>query len=210
MNTPATIDRRELLKRVAYLMGGAVSAPAVMGLLQGCAPKKPSVDWQPEFFTAAQAGLVARVADIMIPRTDTPGAVDAGVPQFIDAILKGAYPKADQDRYLAGLQQFDERASQAHGKPFVNVSEEQQVALVREVHDEALRAAQTDSAARQRNQRPFILMTKELTMLGFFSSEAGSTQVLQYIQSPGPFKGCLPLSETGNGRTWGGDTNVVF
>lgn len=210
MKAQATIDRRELLKRVAYLMGGAVSAPAVMGILQGCAPKKPSVDWKPGFFTAAQAAVVSRVADIMIPRTDTPGAVDAGVPQFIDAILKDAYPKADQDRYLDGLQQFETRATEAYGKPFADLSEEQQAALVREVHDTAVRAAQTDSAARQRNQRPFILMTKELTMLGFFSSEPGSTQVLQYIQSPGPYKGCLPLSETGNGKTWGGDTNVVF
>jgi gluconate 2-dehydrogenase gamma chain len=209
MNT-TLIDRRELLKRVAYLMGGAVSAPAVTGFLQGCSPKKPSVDWRPEFFTPAQAAVVAGVVDVMIPRTDTPGAVDVGVPQFVDEILKGAYPKPDQERFLTGLQQFDARAAETHGKSFVELSKELQAQFVRTVHDEAVQAAREDSTIRQRNRRPFILMTKELAMLGYFSSEAALTQVLQYVQSPGPFKGCLPLSEVGNGRAWGGETNLVF
>ena len=48
----------------------------------------------------------------------------------------------------------------------------------------------------------FILMTKELTMLGFFTSEVGATQVLQYVPVPGSYKGCVPLSEAGNGKAW--------
>jgi hypothetical protein len=53
-------------------------------------------------------------------------------------------------------------------------------------------------------------MTKELTMLGFFTSEVGATQVLQYLAVPGTFRGCLPLSEAGNGKTWATEMSQAF
>ena len=61
-------------------------------------------------------GIVSAVADIMIPRTDTPGAVDVGVPGFIDLMLRDVYTQADRDRYLAGLAEFDAAAVSENGK----------------------------------------------------------------------------------------------
>lgn len=209
-NTPPMIDRRELLKRVAYLMGGAVSAPAMLGILQGCSAKKPEVNWAPAFFTPAQAALVEEVAEILLPRTDTPGAKDLGVPAFIDTMLKNTYPKKDQDRYLTGLNAFDEQAQQKHGKPFIELESAQRSGLVREVHESAVKAAWEDTSENKRDNRPFILMTKELAMLGFFTSEVGATQVLQYVAVPGQYRACIPLSEAGNGKTWATETSQVF
>jgi gluconate 2-dehydrogenase gamma chain len=209
MNTP-TLDRRELLKRVAYLMGGAISAPAMLGILQGCSAKKPEATWTPEFFTPAQAALVSEIAEILIPRTDTPGAKDLGVPAFIDTMLKNTYRKNDQDRYLSGLQAFEVQAQKAHGKPFLDIEPQQQLAVVREAHDTAVKAAWDDTAENKRDRRPFILMTKELAMLGYFTSEVGATQVLQYVSVPGPFRGCIPVSESGNGKTWAAEQSQAF
>lgn len=202
MSAHYTLDRRELLKRAAYLMGGAISTPAMLGILQGCSAKKAEASWSPTFFTMAQAALVTEVAEIIIPRTDTPGAADVGVPAFIDRMLKNTYQKKDQDRYLAGLAQFESRATELHGKPFLDLAPEQRTALVREAHDTALKAAWTDTSGDERNNRPFILMTKELAILGFFTSEVGATQVLQYAAVPGRYRACILLSEAGNGRTW--------
>jgi gluconate 2-dehydrogenase gamma chain len=204
------IDRRELLKRVAYLMGGAISAPAMLGVLQGCSAKKPSAGWTPEFFNATQAAIVSEVAEIIIPRTDTPGAKDLGVPAFIDTMLKGAYSKADQERFVRGLEQFAQRAAQVHGKAFIELNADQQTQLVREVHDAAIQAGRDNQLDDRRENRPFILMTKELTMLGFFTSEVGATQILQYTPVPGPYRGCVPLSETGNGKTWATEVSQAF
>lgn len=201
MNPSAKIDRRELLKRVAYLMGGAVSAPAVLGILQGCSAKSSSVGWKPSFFTPAQAAIVEEVAEILIPRTDTPGAKDVGVPAFIDKMLKDTYPAKDQDRYLTGLNAFEAQAKDKHGKAFLDLDPSQREALVREVHDAAIAAAAQDRSGGS-NNRPFILMTKELTMLGFFTSEVGATQVLQYVAIPGEYRACIPVSEAGNGKRW--------
>lgn len=192
------MDRREALKRTAWLMGGVVSAPAIMGVLKGCAAK-PTIDWKPVFLSEDQGILVTEVAEIIIPKTDTPGAKDTGVPGFIDLMLKDVYSKEDQDRYLEGLKAFDEAAKKEYGDSFIDLNDEQRTAFVKKVHDEAVKAERETTPAPK---RPFILMTKELTMLGFFTSEPGATQVLQYIAVPGSYKGCIPLSEAGNGKTW--------
>ena len=97
------MDRREALKRTAWIMGGAVSAPAIMGILKGCAAK-PTIDWTPVFLSSDQGALVSQVAEIIIPKTDTPGAKDVGVPGFIDQILKECYKKEDQDKFLSRVE----------------------------------------------------------------------------------------------------------
>jgi len=192
------MDRREALKRTAWIMGGVVSAPAIMGVLKGCAAK-PTIDWKPVFLSEEQGILVSEVAEIIIPKTDTPGAKDTGVPGFIDLMLKDVHSKEDQDRFLKGLQEFDEAAKKEYGDSFIDLDAKDQSAFVKKVHDAAVEA---ERAATPAPKRPFILMTKELTMLGFFTSEPGATQVLQYIAVPGSYKGCIPLSEAGNGKTW--------
>jgi gluconate 2-dehydrogenase gamma chain len=192
------MDRREALKRTAWIMGGIVSAPAIAGILNGC-KAKPGIAWKPAFLNQDQANLVSEVAEIIIPKTDTPGAKDAGVPQFIDLILKDVYPAEDQERFTTGLQAFDAEAQKAYGDTFNDLDADKQKEFVKKIHDEAINAEKNTNPAPK---RPFILMMKELTMLGFFTSEPGATQVLQYNAVPGAYKGCIPLSEAGNGKTW--------
>jgi gluconate 2-dehydrogenase gamma chain len=191
------IDRREALRKTALLMGAAVSASALTGILQGC-KTTPELAYTPQFFTEDQARIISEVVEIIIPKTDTPGAKDVGVPGFVDLMLKDCYNKEDQDRFLAGLTSFDEEAKKAYGDSFIYCKPEQQVELVTKVHAAALAESKTNKEAKQ----PFILMAKELTLLGFFTSEPGATQVLQYIAVPGSYKGCIPLAEAGNGKTW--------
>lgn len=191
------MDRREALRKTALLMGAAVSASALTGILQGC-KATPELTYTPQFFTEDQARIVMEVAEIIIPKTDTPGAKDTGVPGFIDLMLKDCYKKEDQDRFIAGLTSFEEEAKKAYGDSFIYCKPEQQVELVTKVHAAALAEAKENREAK----RPFILMAKELTLLGFFTSEPGATQVLQYIAVPGSYKGCIPLAEAGNGKTW--------
>lgn len=202
MNRGDTLNRRQVLQRVAYLMGGAISAPAVLGLLNGCAPKKQEVTWQPVVLTKEQAAVVTGIADIIIPRTDTPGAVDVGVPAFIDTMLKDVYTQEDRDRYVAGLNSLEDAARSAHGKPFVELNRSQQTEVVREIHDEAVAVELAYDPRPKTLQRPFILMTKELTLLGFFCSEPGATQVLQYVAVPGGYQPCVALAQAGNGKAW--------
>lgn len=191
------IDRREALRKAAWLMGAAISAPAMAAILQGC-KATPELSYTPQFFTEDQARLVSELAEIIIPKTDTPGAKDAGVPGFIDLILKDCYKKEDQDRFLAGLTEFDAAAKTAYGDSFIYLEPEKQLEFAKAQNEAAIKAMNEDRSA----PRPFFLMAKELTLLGFFTSEPGATQVLQYVAVPGSYKGCIPLSEAGNGKTW--------
>ncbi|MGH8177711.1 MAG: gluconate 2-dehydrogenase subunit 3 family protein [Steroidobacter sp.] len=194
------MDRREVLKRVAVLMGGALSAPAILGVLNGCTSRSDS-NWTAVFLDKEQALIVETIADLIIPRTDTPGANDVGAPGFIDLMLKDVYPPKDQQRFLRGLAALNEASLQRHGEAFVDLPPDKQSALVGDIHVAAVRANRLlDPSAPI--ERPFILMMKELTLLGYFLSLPGATRTLQYDAVPGAFKACLPLSEAGNGKTW--------
>lgn len=190
------MDRREAIKRTAWIMGGIVSAPAITAVLKGCTAR-PELGWKPVFLTEEQAAIISEIAEIIIPQTDTPGAKEAGVPGFIDLILKDVYKKEDQDKFIEGLKAFNGEADKEMGDSFLDLSPEDQTAFVKKKHDEAI---QSDS--KSADNRPFILAMKELTMLGFFTSEPGATLVLQYDPVPGAYKGCIPVSEAGNGKTW--------
>ena len=206
------MNRREALKQVAFLMGGAVSAGSILGIEKGyCADASRPAPARTSVFDASQKQLVARVADIIIPRTDTPGASDVGVPGFIDLMLGDVYAKKDRDRYLAGLAEFQAAARSEGQSGFTSLTPTQQVALVKKFHD----AAVVEERRRPRGpdehpQRPFMLMTKELTLLGFFTSQVGATQVLQYAAVPGSFHACIPLEQAGNGKSWAFEPGVEF
>jgi gluconate 2-dehydrogenase gamma chain len=198
------MNRREAIQKATLALGYTISAPAITAVLNGCKPT-PELNYQPVFFNIGQARLLSEVAEILLPRTETPGAKDAGVPAFIDKLLMEVYSKEDQEKFIAGMIEMDEDAKRIYGDRFNDCAPEQQKELVKKYHDAAY-ASKVDGAsgsfwdAAKKNERPFILKVKELTLLGFFTSEAGASQVLQYNQVPGPFKGCVPLAEVG--KAW--------
>jgi len=236
------LNRRELLQRVALLMGGAVSAPVALAVLNGCS-RKPDAS-APLVLDDAQRAIIAEVAEIIIPRTDTPGAKDVGVPQFIEAMVQDALSSEDRQAFLEGVEDFDAAAQRAQGRPFLQLAPAQRAAFAQSVHDSEVAAvserrqqrrdwqkleqkgtvpvSQLRSIKKQlttlfnshenakQSGRPFILTMKELTLLGFFTSAVGATQILQYLPVPGRLQACIPLSEAGNGKTWALETSYRF
>jgi gluconate 2-dehydrogenase gamma chain len=187
------MQRRELLRRAAWLLGGAISAPAALAVLQGCSKQEPGVVVATKFLTAAELGVVAEIAEIMIPKTDTGGAKDAGVPAFIDTALDGLYPQPDRDRFRKGLADF-ETAAKATGKPFL---ERQPVARV-----DYVKSTLAAALAGEHTPKPFILMTRELALLGYFTSKVGITENMEYVAVPAAFHGCVPLSQMAKHVYW--------
>ena len=198
------MNRREVIQRATMILGYAITGPALTGILNGC-KAAPEQTFAPEFFTNDQASLVAALTEIIIPRTDTPGAIDAGVPMFIDRMLKEVYPKESQQTFLKNLAAFDEGARKEHGNSFLDCDDKEKIAYFKKVHDDAFQNGTGSLSSSWWNagvndSKPFVLELKELTLLGFFTSEPGATQVLQYKQVPGPFKGCVPLKDVG--KAW--------
>ena len=159
------ITRRAAVARVAYLLGGALSASTLAGVLAGC-------DRRSAGGAAALAGdrkeLVASLAEHILPATDTPGARDAGVHDFIDAMMADYYPAEERDRFLAGLSRVDDRARRAFGSPYLELDEGQQLQLVQALNRQALR----DPAAERTSQAQEPVLRETETETGRSDAEA--------------------------------------
>ena len=195
------MNRREWLKRMSALAVGAVAAPSLLAVFDAYAAAQRA-DTTPPFFTKAQSDLMVAVVDIILPPSDTPGAVEAGVPRFIDRMFRDVYTKEEQQHYVQALDAFEEASS----KPFLQLDATQRKALVTRFHEEALVKGNLKPASAP----AFVLTTKKLAMLGFFMSQPGCTEVLQYVAVPGAYHADIPLSQAGNGRAWAIETELTI
>ncbi len=187
------IKRREALKRTAWIMGAALSAPTIAGILNGCSPK-PELTWVPTFFNEDQARLVMQVAETILPETETPGAKSLGVPGFIEEMVSVTYQEEQRKEFLAGLQKLNEQCKTSMGEDFVLLEPARQKEFCQKLDAEA--------KAAPWGNKPVFWDLKELTIVGYYTTEYGATEALQYMAIPVEQHGCLPLSETGNGKTW--------
>lgn len=186
------IGRREALRRTALLLGGVLSAPAIAGVLAGCDARSADGQWRA--LTGEQGELVATIAEHIIPETDTPGARAVGVHVFIDKMLAEHYPAADKQRVLNGLADVNARAERECGRAFIRCNADEQRAMLARIDDEAFA---TTPGPRE---VPWFRTLKELTILGYYTSEIGATQELRYVAVPERFEGCVPFTQIG--RTW--------
>lgn len=185
------MERREAIKRTAALMGGVIFAPSILGVLKGCAPTDEP--WTPVLFNRNQAALTTALAGTILPATDTPGAVEVGVPGFIESMVNEVYNEEQRDAFIEGLNQFDEECENETGKSFSTLTSDEQFEYASLKNREAIYNEQVENPQ-------FFLVFKELTMIGFFTSEVGATQVLRYEAVPGVYEGCIPFENVG--RTW--------
>lgn len=134
---------------------------------------------------AALEALIAEVANVIIPPTDTPGAKAAGVEKFIIRVLRDCTKQEEQANFYAGLAGLEAECVKTFGSPFAQLTEAQKSEALKEY---GLR------------NKPFFSKLKQLTVTGYFTSEIGATQALAYLPVPGRFEGSVPM-EPGQ-KTW--------
>ena len=183
------LNRRDALRGLALTVGGTAT-----GWAAKAAAAAPVLSWTPVALTSGQARLVDVVAELIIPATDTPGARQAGVPQFVDRALADYLDKAQSARLRAGLERMDADARAAKGDIFVALTPQQQVELLTGYEREAstMRSPAPD-------EEHFFLMLQDLVTVGYFTSEPGATLALRYDPIPGAYDGCVPLAQLGRG-----------
>jgi glucoside 3-dehydrogenase (cytochrome c) hitch-hiker subunit len=189
------ISRRQALHRLSGLVGGAISAPVVGAILSGCRAQGAPAAWTPEALTPDEAKLLGTMVDLIVPATDTPGASEAGVPVFIDHLLRDWVDPEDCTRFQQGLAAVDAEAREAHGVGFGEATPEQQNAIFARLDLEAVEARAADV-----RPLPFFATLKEWTIVGYYTSEIGATQELHWLAVPGRYDANVPLEEVG--KTW--------
>lgn len=188
------MNRREALTRLAIVVGGTFSAQTLSAMeLVGKVHRKRTLG-DPFTLTDAQRKIVAEVAEHIIPTTTTPGAKDAGVPEFIEMMLKDCYKSPEHNSFLDGVMDLEK-------KNFMSQSKEEQIVLLKTVESDtkemmkALNVKQVkvgDNVDKEsmdtKKGVPFWRLMKELTLMGYYTSEKGIKASFEYEPIPGKFE----------------------
>ncbi len=146
--------------------------------------------------TPARARAMEALAEVIIPATDTPGASEAGVTEFVAALVDGWLDDDDRDRFLAGLDTVDPACRERFGSPFAECAPGDQAAFVRGL-DEELTRLREDPAANA--SQHFFHDIKRFTLTAYFTSDVG-LDALGYRTTFRTFEGCAPLTPAEAGR----------
>jgi len=171
------MKRRDAIKSASLFLGYTVAVGTSAAILQGC-KAEPKIDYIPEFLNMDQLKNVMHLAERIIPQTDTPGAMAAGVHTFIDQTISRFWEKEDQDKILAEIQGFGEKVKADNGKEFYQLDPKLQDEIIGDI-------------AKEEGEETLFKQMRELTVSGFFTSEIGQTEVLNYNPVPGPYQGCI-------------------
>lgn len=144
-------------------------------------------------FIEEHKDLIAALAETLIPRTDTPGAIDAGVPDFILVMLKDCTDRKSKNKFIDGLKELKQRAIQHYGKEYQNCTEQQRHELLSYFEKAGKPWPGILGKAQDRFLgRSFFLTLKHFTVEGYGTSRPGATQGLAYLSVPGAYHGCIP------------------
>jgi hypothetical protein len=183
------MNRRDALGRVAILLGGSVVG--ANAFLTGCRQtEQKAAAGLP--FSADRMAFLDEVAETIIPTTDTPGAKAAKVGAFMNTMVSDCYEERDQKTFLAGMDAIDAACQKAHGHGFMKATAEQRNTLLSVIDKEA-----SEYAKKKKPEEPahYFTLMKQLTLLGYFTSEVGATQALRYVAIPGKYEGCIPYKK---------------
>jgi gluconate 2-dehydrogenase gamma chain len=173
------VNRRALLLGAVVLLGGAAALTRFSRKSSATPSSGPAM-------SAEQFALLEQITEIMIPTTDTPGAITAGVPAFIRSMLDQWASPASRHDILQVLEGIEKHAWAKFGAAFVELPPERRHVVVRGFDEE-----------RIGRQEPMYAKFKYLVLVGYYQSEAGATQELRYELVPGAWRACVPLTEIG-------------
>ena len=165
---PESLDRRAFVQ-LAATFGLSLTVP-------GLAAKSPAAP-----LTAEEWTLIGEVSELIIPTTDTGGALAAGVPDFVKMMLSDWFSAAERENFVAGLHEFSAGASKKHGKQFGELTARQKD----HYFGELLVKAEGGASA---SPTPFVVLMKRLTVFGYYTSELGATTELQQRMAAGQFE----------------------
>lgn len=220
------IDRREAIRRVSLMLGGAtlVGGSSLLTACERARDRASGMQARDTAFSDAEIALLDEIAETILPETSTPGAKAARTGAFMALMVTDAYDARDQQVFREGMRLVNEACQAANGVPFIEATSAQRLAVLEPLDreqkaqsdarrekdrlegleylsDERTEAAPVVDAATAEEEPPhYFRMMKELALLGYFTSEIGCTQAQRYVESPGRFDPCAPY--TPGEKTW--------
>ena len=150
----------------------------------------------PKLNTLEQAKeLIGHLAETIIPKTDTPGAMEAGVGEFIVTMVKDCTDRKTQNKFISGLQEIENHCVDQFDQFFIDCDIDQRVEVLKYFEKSASLNGILGKARNKYLGKPFFVTLKEYTIEGYFTSQLGATQSLNYVPIPARYEPCLPLEQ---------------
>jgi hypothetical protein len=195
------MNRRDALRKTGMLAGSAVAIPSLFSLLQSCS-QTPRLNWTPIFLDENQASFISSFVDTILPKTETPGALDVKTDIFLDLVYAKTYGPEAQEKVKGDIDQFNADCKTKFGKVFAELSAEDKVACLKdqEANTATFNRGVWGTAVGEQKPVGFYRQLKSQVLWGYFSSEEIGKNVLNYDPIPGEYLGCIPVSEVG--KVW--------
>ncbi len=182
------MNRRKALFGLAFLSGSALAGITGFKWLQW--HKEPDLA-----YLSSQKKLLEALTETIIPTTDTPGAIEAGVADFILRMVAENMTPVAQNRFIEGLKVVDSYAIDACKKPYTQCNPKQQQAIMQQVEEQGRPLSGFAGKVQKKLVgSSFFTVLKEYTCMGYCTSLVGATRGLAYAYVPGRFTGCMPLA----------------
>jgi len=210
------ISRREAILRVSTMLGG-VAFVGGSNLLAAAEKARPEAAGRVGEFSIQDIALLDEVAETILPATKTPGAKAAKTGAFMALMVTDCYSPVQQKVFREGMRKLDEACKKTNDRAFMAATSPQRLAVLEVLDREQKRlmdsreaadrkraglaafpdlGAAIDEGNDQGGNRPahYFRMMKELTLLGYFTSEIGCKQAMHYVEAPGRFDPCIPYT----------------
>lgn len=200
------MKRRDALKQILLGSGVAVSSLTLFNTMQARAASTLT-QWQPGYFTSHQYLTIQRLTETILPKTDLPGAIDVGVPQYLDLLYQDIFQQAERELLQQGLKRLDSLGQSRFSGPFASLTPEQQHQFLSELYqqqkgfDQAFSNRDNGKKLSHEDQLfLFLHSLRQLTIEGYYTSELVGETALAYDPIPGSYQGCMKIDN--NTKVW--------
>lgn len=181
------MNRRKAIYSLMLLGAGTVATYAGYKLYQ--VNKKPNL-----MFLDEHVDLVAALTENIIPRTDTPGAIDTGSPAILIAMIKNNADRKTQNNFIDGLKELLHYTTSKYDQPFATLPFATQQQIVQVFYEKGKNyTGKTGKAKNKILGKSFFEILKQYTSIAYCTSKEGASIGLAYDYIPGKFEGCVPL-----------------
>jgi len=203
------------------VFGYAAATPTLLSVLQSCKEKPSYAEWVPSFFDKDKGYALAKMVDVILPKTDTPSATEVNVHLFIDEFAKTVLPEEQQDFTKMLMDTFMDKALNESGKesltsleendlePLVakyltKRSDEQEEAEEEAIgkYMEAVMAGEEANLDSEVACYTFAKNVRDMSIWAYKSSEYIGEEVLAYLPIPGEYIACGDVNEITGGKAW--------
>ena len=170
------MNRRDLLKKGVYGLAGVTLSSALISSLQSCTSIEK---YSPLYFSKTEFSLLSNIVDFLIPKTETPGALEMKVPQFIDIIISETYNNESKNNLSNKLKLLIEDFKSNN----IDLSDYNSMKS-KFVND-----------FNNKTHQEIYNQIRDLTVWGFKTSKEIALNVLNYNPIPGYQLGCIDIDK---------------